>query len=158
MELTKNTLLNEIKRLYMKTCEDSRVDVNDIIYEDLDGRIPMGVMASLGVAMSLDELVWDIDERPHMYTCHTLEIIYKYFLDIEKHFNRRVGMDKMYTEEQLKEIVRLACNTMFNMGYTCGEDMVDIEDLAYYEEWDGYTFNDSEQLIAELIEEAKKQL
>lgn len=68
-------------------------------------------------------------------------------------------MEKMYTEEQLRKIVEQTCRVMYFMGYTCGEDMVGIEDLTHYEEWEGlYTFNNSEKLITELIEEAKKQL
>lgn len=83
MNLDKQKLVNSIDKLYLKTCEDSRIDVNEIIFKDMNGLMPKEI------TMSLDELVWDIEENTDNYTISTLEIIYKYFLEIEKYYNLR---------------------------------------------------------------------
>ena len=79
----KQKLVNSINKLYLKTCEDSRIDVNEIIFKDMNGLMPKEI------TMSLDELVWDIEENTDNYTISTLEIIYKYFLEIEKYYDLR---------------------------------------------------------------------
>lgn len=83
MNLDKQKLVNSIDKLYLKTCEDSRIDVNEIIFKDMNGLMPKEI------TMSLDELVWDIEENTDNYTISTLEIIYKYFLEIEKYYDLR---------------------------------------------------------------------
>lgn len=83
MNLDKQKLVNSINKLYLKTCEDSRIDVNEIIFKDMNGLMPKEI------TMSLDELVWDIEENTDNYTISTLEIIYKYFLEIEKYYDLR---------------------------------------------------------------------
>lgn len=83
MNLDKQKLVNSIDKLYLKTCEDSRIDVNEIIFKDMNGFMPKEI------TMSLDELVWDIEENTDNYTISTLEIIYKYFLEIEKYYDLR---------------------------------------------------------------------
>lgn len=83
MNLDKQKLVNSIDKLYLKTCEDSRIDVNEIIFKDMNGLMPKEI------TMSLDELVWDIEENTDNYMISTLEIIYKYFLEIEKYYDLR---------------------------------------------------------------------
>lgn len=83
MNLDKQKLVLSIDKLYLKTCEDSRIDVNEIIFKDMNGFMPKEI------TMSLDELVWDIEENTDNYTISTLEIIYKYFLEIEKYYDLR---------------------------------------------------------------------
>ncbi len=83
MNLDKQKLVNSIDKLYLKTCEDSRIDVNEVIFKDMNGFMPKEI------TMSLDELVWDIEENTDNYTISTLEIIYKYFLEIEKYYDLR---------------------------------------------------------------------
>jgi len=83
VNLDKQKLVNSIDKLYLKTCEDSRIDVNEIIFKDMNGLMPKEI------TMSLDELVWDIEENTDDYTVSTLDVIYKYFLEIEKCYDLR---------------------------------------------------------------------
>lgn len=83
MNLDKQKLVLSIDKLYLKTCEDSRIDVNEIIFKDMNGFMPKEI------TMSLDELIWDITTEPQKYTVSTLEVIYKYFLEIEKYYDLR---------------------------------------------------------------------
>lgn len=83
MNLDKQKLVLSIDKLYLKTCEDSRIDVNEIIFKDMNGFMPKEI------TMSLDELVWDIEENTDNYTISTLDVICKYFLEIEKYYDLR---------------------------------------------------------------------
>ena len=130
MEATREYLLRRIGELYMKTCEDPRVDVNDILFEDLDGKFPKEIMSPMGLVMSLDELVWDISVKPQKYSYQILKVVYNFLLNVEKYFDVRIEK-LMKKEKKIKNLQQLNNNIPFKAYVLHAERMVELGGFTY---------------------------
>lgn len=92
--------LTKVKELYLKTCENEHIDVNDIIFKDMNGYIPKEI------TYSLDEIVYDLnDNEEDEIDTHLLDVMLEYLLKIEHHFDIRMKYFPFWYEIPCKGLV-----------------------------------------------------
>lgn len=82
--MKKNTL-KELRRLSEKVVENIYIDINDIIFNEMNGYIPSFINSSI------DEMIADIEYTEELTDSHFIlaEKLIEYLLIVENHFDKR---------------------------------------------------------------------